>query len=94
MRVLKALVLALVPLSFVFVGLTGCSDDPEKMLKSLSDKICACDNSECAMTALRGPENQKLKKLDPKKVPMTDTMQAQKRRQIDCIMKLAAKDAK
>lgn len=89
MRVLNCLI----PLSFVLVGLTGCSDDPEKMLKSLTDKVCACDTQECAMTALKGPENQKLKKLDPKKVPMTDAMKAEKKRQVGCIMKLAAKGA-
>ncbi len=70
------------------LALSGCGKSPEALLKEQSDLVCKCDSFECAMDVLKGPINQKLKKMKGK---LSDEGRKEKQRMMKCILDLKAK---
>lgn len=80
---------ALIPALLLAFGLLlGCSESPEELLKKQADQVCACKDFECAMKVLKGPINQKLKKMKGK---LSKKGRKEKLRMMKCIFALRAK---
>ncbi len=64
----------------------------QPMLKEQADLVCACDTYECGMDVLKGPINEKLKKMDESgPVELSETAKADKKRMLGCILNLKSK---
>ncbi|TNF36723.1 MAG: hypothetical protein EP329_04910 [Deltaproteobacteria bacterium] len=91
---LKRIVVVLAGLGFVSVSACGGGDSPVKAMNDFADKICKCENQECAMAVVgeMAKAGEKFKDYKPTEDDIKAMADVQKKI-ADCQAKMATKGA-